>query len=127
MTAELVSELAESYDVEKIVLNGVALRLPSGEDGYTPQKGVDYYTDADQEEIVQQVITALGTPVFGTVDDNNVITLSGELADGTYTICYENADGSTNEIGQIMIASAGATASTFHLLQYREMWIILGQ
>ena len=30
-----------------------------GKDGYTPQKGVDYYTDADKAEIVSSVIAAL--------------------------------------------------------------------
>lgn len=101
MTPELVSEIAGEYDIEKIVLDGVVLRLPSGADGYTPVKGVDYYTDADQEDIVQQVITALGTPVFGTVNDSNVITLSGELAEGVYTIRYEDADGNYTTIGTL--------------------------
>jgi hypothetical protein len=31
----------------------------SGADGYTPQKGVDYYTDADKQEMVQAVLAAL--------------------------------------------------------------------
>lgn len=69
--------------------------------GYTPEKGVDYWTDADQESIVQQVITALGTPVFGRVDAENNIILTGELADGTYTIKYENAEGNVTEIGKL--------------------------
>jgi hypothetical protein len=34
-----------------------------GVDGYTPQKGVDYYTDADKAEMVQAVLSAL--PVYG--------------------------------------------------------------
>lgn len=67
--------------------------------GYTPEKGVDYWTSADQESIVQQVITALGTPVFGTVDANKVITLTGELADGVYTFQYEDEDGNTHPLG----------------------------
>ena len=65
----------------------------AGEDGYTPQRGTDYWTPADQEAIVQQVIAALGTPVFGRVDENKHITLSGHLADGTYTIRFEDSDG----------------------------------
>ena len=72
-----------------------------GTDGYTPVRGVDYWTTADQETIVQQVITALGTPVFGSVDANNNIILSGELADGTYTIKYEDADGNVTDIGTL--------------------------
>lgn len=73
----------------------------NGADGYTPIKGVDYFTETDKEEIVQQVITALGTPVFGTVDANNNIILTGELADGMYTIKYEDAEGNVVEVGTI--------------------------
>ena len=35
---------------------------PPGKDGYTPQKGVDYYTDADKAEMVSAVLAAL--PVY---------------------------------------------------------------
>ena len=72
---------------------------PKGADGKTPVKGTDYWTAADQESIVQQVITALGTPVFGRVDADNTITLNGALADGTYNIVYENGAGDVTEIG----------------------------
>ena len=34
-----------------------------GKDGYTPIKGVDYYTDAEQQEMVNRVLAAL--PVYG--------------------------------------------------------------
>lgn len=72
----------------------------AGEDGKTPVRGVDYWTEADQEAIVQQVITALGTPVFGRADADNNIILTGELSDGkTYTFVYEDADGNENTIG----------------------------
>lgn len=70
-----------------------------------PVRGVDYWTEADQESIVQQVIAALGTPVFGRVDAENNIILTGELADGTYTLKYEGADGSQTEIGEIVVGA----------------------
>lgn len=76
-----------------------------GADGKTPVKGVDYWTEADQESIVQQVITALGTPVFGTVDADNNIILTGNLADGIYTLKYENAEGAQAEIGTVKIGT----------------------
>lgn len=69
-----------------------------GADGKTPVRGTDYWTPTDQESIVQDVIKALGTPVFGTVDENKHITLSGHLANGTYTIAFEDTDGFTSEI-----------------------------
>lgn len=56
---------------------------------------------ATTEEIVQQVIAALGTPVFGRVDEDNNIILSGELADGTYTVKYEDAEGNLIDIGAL--------------------------
>ena len=55
----------------------------------------------NEEDIVQQVITALGTPVFGRVDENNNIILTGELASGTYTIKYEDGEGNRTEIGTL--------------------------
>lgn len=69
-----------------------------GADGKTPVRGTNYWTEADQEAIIQQVIAALGTPVFGTVDENKHITLSGHLADGTYTIAFEDTDGFTTNV-----------------------------
>ena len=54
-----------------------------------------------QEDIVQQVIAALGTPVFGRVDEQNNIILTGELADGIYTIKYEDAEGEQAVIGTL--------------------------
>lgn len=78
---------------------------PTGATGRTPVKGVDFWTDADQESIVQDVIAALGTPVFGRVDAENNIILTGALADGTYTLKYEDADGNVTEIGKIITAA----------------------
>ena len=76
-----------------------------GADGYTPQREVDYWTPADQEFIVQQVIKALGTPVFGRVDENKNIILSGDLAYGAYTLKYEDADGNIKEAGVINLTN----------------------
>ena len=77
-----------------------------GRDGYSPVKYVDYWTEADQEAIVQQVIAALGTPVFGTVDADKNIILSGVLTDGTYTLKYEDAEGNLITIGTIQAEGA---------------------
>jgi len=77
-----------------------------GAPGYTPVKGVDYWTENDQEDIVQQVIAALGTPVFGRVDTNKVVTLTGQLMDGTYTFVFEEADGNVHNIGSITTGDA---------------------
>ncbi len=75
--------------------------ISNGNDGYIPVKGVDYWTPEEQESIVQQVITALGTPVFGTVDADNNIILTGNLSKNTYTIKYEDAEGNVTYIGEL--------------------------
>ena len=41
--------------------------------------------------------------VVGFVDNNNNIIITGALADGMYTIAYENADGKTTQIGTLNI------------------------
>lgn len=74
--------------------------------GPAPVKGVDYWTPADQESIVQQVITALGTPVIGKVDESNNILIAGILDNGTYTVKYENADGTMTTIGEFTVADS---------------------
>lgn len=69
-----------------------------------PIRGVDYWTEEDQEDMVQQVIAALGTPVFGTVDSNNNIILSGNLVDSNYTVKYEGVDGEITTIGELVVS-----------------------
>lgn len=88
-----------SYDGSSAVT--VTIPEVAGKDGYTPVKGVDYFTDADQESIIQQVIAALGTPVYGWVTDDNTIILNGSLTSDTYTIMYEDAEGNLTLIGTL--------------------------
>jgi hypothetical protein len=57
--------------------------------------------DLDRDSIISEVISALATPVFGSVDEDNNIILTGELVNGTYTVKYENEDGSQTVIGTI--------------------------
>lgn len=78
----------------------------NGADGHTPVKGVDYWTDADRESVIQEVIAALGTPVFGRVDADHNIILTGDLADGTYTLKYEDAQGAQTVIGTVSVGSS---------------------
>lgn len=109
ITVTSVTESAESGGSNVVKFsNGKTLTVKNGKDGnpgYTPQKGVDYGTPADQEAIVQEVITALGTPVFGRVDADNNIILTGELADGTYIIKYEDGEGNVTEVGAVEVGS----------------------
>ena len=93
-----------TFELSDGTTKSVEFTVPQGEtgdDGYTPVRGVDYWTEADQESIVQQVIATLGTPVFGTVDENNNIILTGDLVNGTYQVKYEDAEGNVTDIGSI--------------------------
>ena len=91
--------------VLKVKRNGVWEDIV-GTSSKTPVKGVDYFTETDKESIVQQVIAALDTSVFGTTDEENNVILSGNLADGIYTFKYENADGVLTEIGTVTVGDS---------------------
>lgn len=82
----------------------------NGKDGKTPVRGVDYWTVADQEAITQEVLAAMGqsAPVFGVVDADNNIILSGNIPDGVYTLKYEQGDGTKTEIGMLTVGSGSA-------------------
>ena len=78
-----------------------------GADGKTPVKGVDYFTTAEKNAMVQEVIDTIGLTVIGEVDNANNILITMPLPDGNYTMCYENADGSTTEIGSFTVNGGG--------------------
>lgn len=79
--------------------------------GHTPIKGVDYWTEADKAEIINEVIDAIGGAtggdVIGNVDSNNNIVLTGSLSAGTYTLRYEHDDGTLTEIGSFTVGNTG--------------------
>lgn len=47
--------------------------------------------------------------VVGVLDESNNILLSGNLADGTYTLRYENTDGTYTEIGTLEVGKIQPT------------------
>ena len=62
--------------------------------------------EESEDDIVQKVLSAIGeTGVIGTIDENNIITISSSLEDGTYTLKYENEDGTTTTIGTFVVDS----------------------
>ena len=79
----------------------------AGEAGKTPVKGTDYFTETDKAAMVQEVIDTIGLTVIGEVDNANNILITMPLPDGTYTMRYENADGSTTEIGSFTVNDGG--------------------
>jgi hypothetical protein len=68
------------------------------------QNYIDGQLEIAKAEIFKMVIESLGgQPVFGYIDENNNIILNGNIANGTYTLKYENEDGSYAEIGTLTI------------------------
>jgi len=91
--------------------------------GYTPadaekvrQLSEEVDAIGTRDQIVQDVLDAIGTPVFGVVDEENNIILTGALADGTYTLKYEFEDGTVSEVGTIEVGSSMPTSGTVELV-----------
>ena len=62
--------------------------------------------------VVQAIIEELhGLPIFGVVDENNIVKVTSLLANGTYTLKYENTDGSTTELGTIVVGDGTGDGS----------------
>lgn len=67
---------------------------------------VETAVENEKGNIVQLLIAELqGLPVFGVVDENNTITVTSQLSDGTYSLMYENADGTLTEVGTITVGN----------------------
>lgn len=67
------------------------------------------------DEVAAEVLARLGTPVFGRVDEDNNIILTGELVDGTYTIKYEDANGNVTEIGTVEVGESMPDSGSIEL------------
>ena len=93
--------------------SGTSIRGASGAAGAAgatgPQgpAGNDYVlTDVDKTAIAAQVVNIVGNSVvYGVVDANNNIVFRGYLANGAYTLKYEDADGNTVDGGTITVSA----------------------
>lgn len=83
-----------SLSSNKVDKSGISLGIAS--DGLM-------YVYVDGSPVGTGLSQGQSADVYGDVDTNNNIVLSGELADGTYTLKYENADGTTTEIGSFTV------------------------
>lgn len=76
-----------------------------------PVKGVDYWTEVDKAEIVAEVIQSViiqypeAHAIYGDIDDNNIITLHGDLPKGKYTLNFEDDAG--NILGSVTMELGG--------------------
>lgn len=89
-----------------------------GADGYTPQKDVDYWTAEDKAQIVKEVLDSVviqqpeAHVIYGDVDSQNNITIYGSLPNGTYSLKFEYEDGTTTDVGNIVIGDNSITPIT---------------
>jgi hypothetical protein len=92
-------------EITDAVNDGLNDAKKSGE--FKGDPGNDYVlTETDKDEIAAIVVEKLGgEPIFGFVDENNNIIVQGNLADGTYNVKYEMEDGSTVDIGNLVLDS----------------------
>ena len=83
---DVVAEKFNSFvDLVRDELENIELP-PAGEPGYTPQKGVDYWTEEDKSAIVQETAEALAPPAltgFAVTEDANTTTVVNSYADGS--------------------------------------------
>lgn len=74
---------------------------------------VENQLDGAKADIVTQVLAQIGgMPVFGTVDDNNKITLTSMLADGDYVMVYENDEGTLETICEFTVGNGESDEPT---------------
>lgn len=75
--SELFNEVKLQVEVD---VQEIADRFQDGKDGYTPVRGVDYWTEEDKQEMLPKVstITLLATE---WVDNKQTVTVSGVTAD----------------------------------------------
>lgn len=87
---EQISQLSS----EKVAKSNIFLGIAS--DGLM-------YIFVDGEPVGSGVAIGGGDDIFGYVDENNVVVLSGNLPTGAYTIKYEMTDGSLVYIGNLVL------------------------
>lgn len=111
------------------VNTNVKAQATDGINGKDGKDGDDYVlTESDKADIAntvgenykgaiaQLLIEELqGLPVFGVVDENNAVTVTSLLPDGTYKLKYENDDGTTTEIGIITVGDGGDEVITYEV------------
>ena len=70
--------------------------------------------ETDRQSLVQDVLDSIivqypdSHVIHGDVDSQKNINIYGELEDGTYTVMYENEDGSKVEIGSLVVGTVKA-------------------
>ena len=98
ITFDEVNERLDNISLNKADKNAISLGIAS--DGLI-------YLFVDGEPVGTGIPQGTSGDVYGYVDENNAIVLTGNLADGTYIFKYENTDGSATEIGTVTVGNGG--------------------
>lgn len=84
----------------------LTLNIPS-----VPKSAYEYAQDGGylgtETEFAEQLAYLMGSTLVGKIDENNIITVMGNLPAGTYMLKYENIDGTTIDMGVINIGDNG--------------------
>ncbi len=95
--------------------------IPNKEDFLSEALRAGARAEASADRIEAILARLDGTTVFGRVDENNVITLTGNLPDITYIVKYEMEDGTTIDIGELEFDEnsdediGGGTGETYYV------------
>lgn len=116
VTPETLAEGVTAHDASGEVVTGIMTIMSQGEINDCIEAEVVSQLDGAKADIVQQLIDALGGyPVFGTIDENKVITITSAFANGIYTLAIENEDGTVDEVCEFTYE--GAVVEIVNLLE----------
>lgn len=78
----VIVEAGNGHRVTVIDKDGeTSFYVPNGKDGYTPVKGVDYFTNEDKSEIVTDILNEMPDVDYATADEILKTELQGDIAD----------------------------------------------
>lgn len=97
---DIMSQKAVTEEIEQLSEQIVDL----GNEIDNQNERIEDAIENEKGNIAQLIINELqGLPVFGVVDENNTITVTSQLSGGTYTLMYENEDGTLLQVGTITV------------------------
>lgn len=101
-----ISGKLDANKLPEAINEALAQAKESGEfDGEDGKTAYEYAQDGGfqgtETEFAEKLAFLMGYSVYGYVDADNNIIVSGSLADGTYAVKYEMQNGSTLDIGEL--------------------------
>lgn len=103
--AKAVGDRFSQFSEEKADQNGWTPNMVIGTDANGNMVARATYTEAEKQALIEEIIDSIKVEnpdvhiIHGNIDENNVVTLFGDLPKGTYTFKFEDESGKTTEIG----------------------------